>query len=197
MKRPLRIAAAALLAAAMIFAIGTARAADTLTIGFTVSQTGALNVDSLAQLRGFEMWRDDVNAAGGIKAGGKRYQVQFVTYDDQSQGSRVQQFYTRLIVQDKAQFLFSPYSSGLADPDVLMIDELSLGLAPVVVQQLLGTLKRLKDSGLTILLVEQNVHLALALSDYAYVIAEGKLFAEGPAREVAARPDIRKAYLGL
>ena len=80
MKRPLRIAAAALLAAAMIFATGTARAADTLTIGFTVSQTGALNVDSLAQLRGFEMWRDDVNAAGGIKAGGKRYQVQFVTY---------------------------------------------------------------------------------------------------------------------
>lgn len=113
MKRPLRIAAAALLAVAMIFAIGTARAADTLTIGFTVSQTGALNVDSLAQLRGFEMWRDDVNAAGGIKAGGKRYQVQFVTYDDQSQGSRVQQLYTRLIVQDKAQFLFSPYSSGL------------------------------------------------------------------------------------
>src|SRR5665213_12057 len=85
----------------------------------------------------------------------------------------------------------------MSDPDVLMIDELSLGLAPVVVQQLFGTLKRLKDSGLTILLVEQNIHLALALSDYAYVIAEGKLFAEGPAREVAARPDIRKAYLGL
>ncbi len=59
------------------------------------------------------MWRDEVNAAGGIKAGGKRYQVRFVTYDDQSQGGRVQQLYTRLIVQDHAQFLFSPYSSGL------------------------------------------------------------------------------------
>ncbi len=59
------------------------------------------------------MWRDEVNAAGGIKAGGKQYKVKFVTYDDQSQGGRVQQLYTRLIVQDKAEFLFSPYSSGL------------------------------------------------------------------------------------
>ena len=88
-------------------------AQDTITIGFTVSQTGSLNLDSIAQLHGFELWRDDVNAAGGIKAGANRYKVAFVTYDDQSQGGRVQQLYTRLITQDKAQFLFSPYSSGL------------------------------------------------------------------------------------
>src|SRR5690349_19036680 len=86
---------------------------DTITIGMTVSQTGPLNVDSVAQLRGSEFWRDEVNAAGGIKAGNKRYKVRFVTYDDQSVGGRVQQLYTRLIVQDKAQFLFGPYSSGL------------------------------------------------------------------------------------
>ncbi len=54
-----------------------------------------------------------MNAAGGIKAGGKQYKVNFVSYDDESQNTRVQQLYTRLIVQDKAQFLFSPYSSGL------------------------------------------------------------------------------------
>jgi len=104
-----------LIAAAAMCLIAPAFAADedTLTIGFTVSQTGALNLDSIAQLHGFEMWRDDVNAAGGIKAGDKRYKVRFVSYDDQSQGGRVQQLYTRLIVQDKAQFLFSPYSSGL------------------------------------------------------------------------------------
>jgi branched-chain amino acid transport system ATP-binding protein len=82
-------------------------------------------------------------------------------------------------------------------PEILIIDELSLGLAPVVVQQLVGTLQTLKASGMTILLVEQNVHLALALSDYTYVIAEGRLFTEGPSAEVAARPDIRQAYLGL
>lgn len=109
MKRICLLAAAALLAAAPAFAADD----DTITIGMTISQTGALNVDSLGQQRGIEMWRDEVNAAGGIKAGGKSYQVKLVTYDDQSQGGRVQQLYTRLIVQDKAQFLFGPYSSGL------------------------------------------------------------------------------------
>jgi branched-chain amino acid transport system ATP-binding protein len=82
-------------------------------------------------------------------------------------------------------------------PDILIIDELSLGLAPVVVQQLVGTLKALKAGGVTILLVEQNLHLALALSDYAYVIAEGRPFTEGRSSEVAAKPEIRQAYLGL
>jgi branched-chain amino acid transport system substrate-binding protein len=109
MKRFCLIAAAALCCAASAFAADE----DTLTIGFTVSQTGALNLDSVAQLHGFEMWRDDVNAAGGIKAGDKHYKVRFVSYDDQSQPGRVQQLYTRLITDDKAQFLFSPYSSGL------------------------------------------------------------------------------------
>ena len=85
----------------------------------------------------------------------------------------------------------------MSDPVILIIDELSLGLAPVVVYQLLTTLKRLKEAGLTILLVEQNVHLALALSDYAYVVAEGRIFMEGLPAELAAKPEIRKAYLGL
>jgi branched-chain amino acid transport system ATP-binding protein len=85
----------------------------------------------------------------------------------------------------------------MSDPEILIIDELSLGLAPVVVYQLLATLKRLKEAGLTILLVEQNVHLALALSDYAYVVAEGRIFTEGVPAQLAAMPEIRRAYLGL
>jgi branched-chain amino acid transport system ATP-binding protein len=85
----------------------------------------------------------------------------------------------------------------MSDPEILIIDELSLGLAPVVVYQLLSTLKQLKEAGLTILLVEQNVHLALALSDYAYVVAEGRIFMEGLPAQLAAKPEIRKAYLGL
>jgi len=85
----------------------------------------------------------------------------------------------------------------MSDPQILIIDELSLGLAPVVVYQLLATLKRLKQNGLTILLVEQNVHLALALSDYAYVIAEGRIFTEGLPAQLTANPEIRRAYLGL
>jgi branched-chain amino acid transport system ATP-binding protein len=85
----------------------------------------------------------------------------------------------------------------MSDPEILIIDELSLGLAPVVVQQLFATLKTLKDGGLTILLVEQNVHLAFAICDYAYVIAEGRIFTEGAPAALESRPDIREAYLGL
>jgi branched-chain amino acid transport system substrate-binding protein len=105
----------ALLAAVTAIAVTPAAFAadDTITIGMTQSQTGSLNVDSVAQYRGIEMWRDEVNAAGGIAAGGKHYKLKFVSYDDQSQGGRVQQLYTRLIIQDKAEFLFAPYSSGL------------------------------------------------------------------------------------
>jgi branched-chain amino acid transport system ATP-binding protein len=85
----------------------------------------------------------------------------------------------------------------MSDPEILIIDELSLGLAPVVVQQLAGTLRKLKDLGMTILLVEQNVRLALALSDYAYVIAEGRPFTEGSCADLAQKSEIRQAYLGL
>jgi len=85
----------------------------------------------------------------------------------------------------------------MAAPEILLIDEMSLGLAPVVVQQIVSALAALKRRSLTILLVEQNVQLALALSDYAYVISSGRPFTEGPCREVATNPEIRQAYLGL
>jgi branched-chain amino acid transport system ATP-binding protein len=85
----------------------------------------------------------------------------------------------------------------MSDPKLLIIDELSLGLAPVMIQLVVSKLEALKQSGLTILLVEQNVHLALALSHYAYVIAEGRPFADGPSAQIAAMPQIRQAYLGL
>ncbi len=85
----------------------------------------------------------------------------------------------------------------MQEPIVLMIDELSLGLAPVLAQQLFLTLKSLRKEGLTIVLVEQNVHLALALSDYTYVLAEGRVEIEGDSREVANMDEVRRAYLGL
>ena len=85
----------------------------------------------------------------------------------------------------------------MTDPEILIIDELSLGLAPLFVYQLFAALNALKDSGLTVLLVEQNVHLAFAVCDYAYVIAEGRLFSEGLPATLAAMPEIRRAYLGL
>jgi branched-chain amino acid transport system ATP-binding protein len=85
----------------------------------------------------------------------------------------------------------------MSDPALLIIDELSLGLAPLVVRELFDKLHELKNEGLTILLVEQNVHLAFSLSDYAYVIAEGRLFTEGPPARLESQPEIRRAYLGL
>ena len=85
----------------------------------------------------------------------------------------------------------------MSDPQLLIIDELSLGLAPVMVQLVASKLEALKQTGLAILLVEQNVHLALALASYAYVIAEGRPFAAGPSAQIAAMPEIRQAYLGL
>ncbi len=91
----------------------TSSYAQNITVGFTMSKTGAMNVDSLEQYRGFELWRDQVNSAGGIKAGGKSYKIQFVNYDDESNSKRVQQLYSRMVLQDNADFLFSPYSSGL------------------------------------------------------------------------------------
>jgi branched-chain amino acid transport system substrate-binding protein len=114
-----------LLAAAAAFIATPAFAEDTITVGFTDSQTGPLNVDSLGQQHGYEFWRDEVNAKGGIKAGGKTYKVKFVSYDDQSVGGRVQQLYTRLINQDKANFLFSPYSSGLTAPAAVISEQYS------------------------------------------------------------------------
>ncbi len=85
----------------------------------------------------------------------------------------------------------------MADPTVLMIDELSLGLAPLLVLQLFEGLRALRDTGLTIMLVEQNVHMALAISDYGYVLAEGKSDIEGAARDLIKNQHVRAAYLGL
>jgi len=83
------------------------------------------------------------------------------------------------------------------DPELIVIDELSLGLAPLIVQELFSKLEALRREGLTIVLVEQNVHLAFSLSDYAYVIAEGRLFTEGRPAALESQPEIRRAYLGL
>ncbi|HUS85469.1 MAG TPA: ATP-binding cassette domain-containing protein [Anaerolineales bacterium] len=85
----------------------------------------------------------------------------------------------------------------MAEPEVLMFDELSLGLAPNLVLNLFGTLKKHKEQGLTMLLVEQNVHLALSISDFAYVLSEGHVILEGPAQDVAQDRMVQTAYLGI
>lgn len=85
----------------------------------------------------------------------------------------------------------------LARPRLLLLDEPSLGLAPQVVQLIFRTIRDIRDAGTTILLVEQNVHMALNAADYAYVLEVGANAAQGPADELVKSDDIRKAYLGV
>ena len=85
----------------------------------------------------------------------------------------------------------------MAAPQVLMLDELSLGLSPLLALSLFEALIRLKNVGLTMLLVEQNVTMALAVSDYAYVLAQGKVWLEGEARQLLKNDEIRRTYLGI
>ncbi len=108
---------------ALLLLAGMAFGQQTITIGFTVSKTGALNVDSTEQYRGFELWRDQINAAGGFKAGGKSYNIKFASYDDESNSKRVQQLYTRMILEDKSDFLFSPYSSPLTSTAAVVTEQ--------------------------------------------------------------------------
>jgi branched-chain amino acid transport system ATP-binding protein len=84
----------------------------------------------------------------------------------------------------------------LERPRILLLDEPSMGLAPLVVKQIFALLTEVRREGTTLLLVEQNARTALAFSDYAYVMERGRIALEGPARELAADPRVQAAYLG-
>jgi branched-chain amino acid transport system ATP-binding protein len=86
--------------------------------------------------------------------------------------------------------------SLMARPRLLLLDEPSLGLAPMLVNRIFAVISRLKESGVTILLVEQNARKALEIADRAYVMETGRIILEGDARALAANPEIEKAYLG-
>ncbi len=98
-------------------AVSAAFAAEkTVVIGFTASRTGKLNVEGMRQINGLNLWIEQVNKAGGVKLpDGTQVKFAAKDYDDESKKERVQELYTKLISTDKADFLISPYSSGLAD----------------------------------------------------------------------------------
>ncbi|HYB09927.1 MAG TPA: ABC transporter ATP-binding protein [Alphaproteobacteria bacterium] len=85
----------------------------------------------------------------------------------------------------------------MSEPSILLLDEPSLGLAPAIVETLYETLDRLHDGGLTLLLAEQSIHLALEVADYGYVLQTGRTVLEGPASQLANDPQVRRIYLGL
>jgi branched-chain amino acid transport system ATP-binding protein len=87
--------------------------------------------------------------------------------------------------------------SLMANPSLLMLDEPSLGLAPLFVDRIFDLIARLRDEGTTLLLVEQNVDRALRIADRAYVLQSGAIETEGPADELRRSADIEQAYLGI
>lgn len=84
----------------------------------------------------------------------------------------------------------------MAQPDVLMLDEPSLGLSPIVVRTMFELIQTLNDQKITILLVEQNIHQALRIADHAYVLKTGKIAMDGRGDVLLADPEVQKAYIG-
>ena len=84
----------------------------------------------------------------------------------------------------------------MADPKILLLDEPSMGLSPKVAQQILELVQTVVASGVTVLLVEQNAHAALAIARRAYVMESGQITLSGDARELVANPRVQAAYLG-
>lgn len=84
----------------------------------------------------------------------------------------------------------------MSRPKLLLLDEPSMGLAPLLVQEIFRIVKEINEQGTTILLVEQNANMALSIADYGYVLETGKTVIQGPARDLAMNEDVRAAYLG-
>jgi branched-chain amino acid transport system ATP-binding protein len=81
-------------------------------------------------------------------------------------------------------------------PKLLLIDEPSLGLSPLLVKENFNIIRRINERGITVFLVEQNVHQTLAIAHVGYVLSKGRVVASGPSHELASRPEVREAYFG-
>jgi branched-chain amino acid transport system ATP-binding protein len=112
------------------------------------------------------------------------------------------------ILRDKQELAAGTLSGGqqqmlafaramMARPKLLLLDEPSMGLAPVIVEDVFRTIEQVRREGTTVLLVEQNAHLALRVADRAYVIESGQMVLDGNSHDVRRNPQVQQAYLGL
>jgi branched-chain amino acid transport system ATP-binding protein len=85
----------------------------------------------------------------------------------------------------------------MSNPELLLVDEPSLGLAPHLVTDVFNSLHTLQDAGVTIMLVEQRVNATLEITDRAYVLEQGRIVMEGPSDELITNPHVKNAYLGI
>ena len=84
----------------------------------------------------------------------------------------------------------------MSQPDLVMLDEPSLGLAPILVREIFDIIRHINEQGKTVLLVEQNAFAALSIADYAYILEVGSVVLEGPGKDMLKNPKVREAYLG-
>ena len=87
--------------------------------------------------------------------------------------------------------------SLMSNPELLILDEPSLGLAPIIVAKVLDTLRQINDEGVAVLLVEQNIRDSLNIANRAYVLEEGKIIIDGKGRELLSNDHIKEVYLGI
>lgn len=85
----------------------------------------------------------------------------------------------------------------MANPKLLLLDEPSLGLAPLLVKDIFERVKAVNQDGMTILVVEQNAHIALSIADYGYIMEQGKIVLEGNAKDLQHNPDVKEFYMGV
>ena len=100
------------------------------------------------------------------------------------------------IAKDLEQQMLAMGRALMAKPDILLMDEPSMGLSPLLVKEIFSIIKKINETGVTILLVEQNAKLALEIADRAYVLETGNIALEGTGKELLNSESIRKAYLG-
>lgn len=127
--------------------------------------------------------------------------------NDEIQNSLNEVFNYFPMLKDKKKDLASSLSGGqrqmlaigralMSNPILLMMDEPSLGLSPIMCQEVVKIIKKINSNGVTVLLVEQNANLALKIADRAYVLEIGKIVKEGPGKLLLCDPEVKKAYLG-
>lgn len=167
--------------------------------GVTIGHLAPLeNTQGIGSERSAELAAEEINEDGGIRD----EDIEVVSANTRSDPSTAQDEASRLINQENVDLLVGTFSSEvslniMSDPDVLMLDEPTLGLAPVIIQDIGDALERLNEEGLTILLAEQNSTFALNHAERLSLIETGEIELSGTSAEFHDNEYVREAYVGV
>ncbi|HWK61195.1 MAG TPA: ABC transporter ATP-binding protein [Eoetvoesiella sp.] len=148
---------------------------------------GSMSVEDNLLLGGFRLYRQK-------KAGWKQKMEEVYDLFPRLRERRMQQAGT---LSGGERQMLAVGRALMAQPQLLMLDEPSLGLAPRIVREIFHIIARLRSTGVSILLVEQNARAALQVADYGYVLETGEIVLEGPAKDLSGNPRVIESYLGL